>query len=128
MKKLLLTSALLFTSSMAFGYGAAKHLTTESGMSLYTFDKDTKGTSVCYDGCAAKWPPYIVKQGAVAKEGMGMTERKDGSKQWTFKGQPLYTWVGDKKAGDTNGDGVKGVWHLAKKGYGKAQKKESEGY
>ncbi|MBB3138485.1 putative lipoprotein with Yx(FWY)xxD motif, partial [Rhizobium pisi] len=26
----------------------------------------------------------------------------------------LYTYVEDKKAGEANGDGVGGVWHVAK--------------
>ncbi|MFP3589895.1 hypothetical protein SCB29_40770, partial [Paraburkholderia sp. SIMBA_055] len=32
-------------------------LTNAEGMTLYVFDKDTKGTSNCYDDCAKKWPP-----------------------------------------------------------------------
>jgi predicted lipoprotein with Yx(FWY)xxD motif len=40
--------------------------------------------------------------------------REDGSKQWTYKGKPLYYWAKDSKRGDTDGDGVKGVWHTAK--------------
>lgn len=27
---------------------------------------------------------------------------------------PLYYWVKDKKPGDVTGDGVNGVWHVAK--------------
>ena len=40
--------------------------------------------------------------------------RKDGAEQWAFKGMPLYYWAGDSKPGDTNGDGVGGVWHVLK--------------
>lgn len=29
-------------------------LTEANGMTLYTFDKDTTGTTNCYDDCAAK--------------------------------------------------------------------------
>ena len=32
-------------------------LADSDGMTLYTFDKDTKGASSCYDACATKWPP-----------------------------------------------------------------------
>ncbi|HGG05709.1 MAG TPA: hypothetical protein ENK28_09650 [Aliiroseovarius sp.] len=31
-----------------------------------------------------------------------------------YRGQPLYLYAGDSKPGDINGDGVAGVWHLAK--------------
>jgi predicted lipoprotein with Yx(FWY)xxD motif len=39
--------------------------------------------------------------------------RDDGSKQWAYKGKPLYTWVKDAKPGDVTGDGVNSVWHIA---------------
>jgi predicted lipoprotein with Yx(FWY)xxD motif len=40
--------------------------------------------------------------------------RDDGSKQWAYKGKPLYLWVKDQKPGDMTGDGVNNVWHTAK--------------
>jgi predicted lipoprotein with Yx(FWY)xxD motif len=40
--------------------------------------------------------------------------RDDGSKQWAYKGKPLYLWSKDQKPGDTTGDGVGKVWHTAK--------------
>jgi len=109
--------ALSFSIAFLTGnvYAGKEILTNKAGMTLYTFDKDKKNSSVCYGPCAAKWPPYIASSDAKAKKSWGLTTRKDGSKQWTFKGQPLYTWVGDTKAGDTNGDGVGGVWRTAVK-------------
>lgn len=118
MKTLLLSLTLLSSMAVATGAVAGHHgkiLTNKAGMTLYTFDKDSEGVSNCYGGCAQKWPPYTAKAGAAAKAGWGLTERKDGSQQWTYNNQPLYTWIGDSKAGDTNGDGVGGVWHIAEK-------------
>ncbi|QSQ14531.1 COG4315 family predicted lipoprotein [Myxococcus landrumensis] len=40
--------------------------------------------------------------------------RDDGTKQWAYDDKPLYTFINDKKAGDTTGDGMKDVWHTAK--------------
>jgi predicted lipoprotein with Yx(FWY)xxD motif len=40
--------------------------------------------------------------------------RDDGSRQWAYKGKPLYQWVKDQKPGDTTGDGFRGVWHVAR--------------
>jgi predicted lipoprotein with Yx(FWY)xxD motif len=40
--------------------------------------------------------------------------RDDNSKQWTYKGKPVYLWIKDTKPGDKTGDGVNGVWRLAK--------------
>ena len=40
--------------------------------------------------------------------------RDEGSKQWAYKGHPLYTWKDDKKPGDITGDGrLNGAWHIA---------------
>ncbi|MEO0442884.1 MAG: hypothetical protein AAFZ92_03965 [Pseudomonadota bacterium] len=90
-------------------------LTNKAGMTLYTFDKDQNGKSVCYDGCALKWPPYLAATQAKERNNWGLSTRRDGSKQWTYKGQPLYTWIGDSQVGDTKGDGIGGVWHVVKK-------------
>jgi predicted lipoprotein with Yx(FWY)xxD motif len=46
---------------------------------------------------------------------LGTIERPDGRTQVTFKGRPLYSFSGDSKAGDVNGEGIKdvGTWHAA---------------
>lgn len=90
-----------------------KVLTDAQGMTLYTFDKDSNGQSACYDACARNWPPLIAPDGAKAEDDFGLTQRADGQVQWTYYGKPLYLWVQDKAPGDTNGDGLKGVWHVA---------------
>lgn len=89
-------------------------LTDAKGMTLYIFDKDKKGMSSCYDECAKKWPPLAAKTGAAADGDFTLVKRKDGSMQWAHDGMPLYLWQADKKPGDTTGDGVGGVWHVAK--------------
>ena len=83
-------------------------------MTLYTFDMDKDGVSSCYDACATNWPPMMADANAKAEGEFGLTERTDGSKQWTYDNMPLYTWIKDAKPGDVTGDGVKGVWHVAK--------------
>jgi len=92
----------------------SKIYTDSKGMSLYTFDKDTKGVSNCNDGCAVKWPPLMAVGAAEGKGQFSVITRADGTKQWAVNGMALYTWFKDKKSGDTTGDGVKGVWHIAK--------------
>jgi len=93
--------------------GGKEVLTNASGMTLYTFDKDTAGVSNCYDQCATNWPPALADAGAVADGEFTLVDRKDGSKMWAHEGQPLYLWKNDTKAGDVTGDGVGGVWHTA---------------
>ena len=86
-----------------------------SGMTLYTFDRDTAGSgkSVCNGPCATNWPPLM---GATAPAGAGYSviQRDDGSSQIAYKGKPLYYWAKDMKPGDKTGDGVNQVWQVAK--------------
>jgi predicted lipoprotein with Yx(FWY)xxD motif len=97
-----------------YNQGSNKILTTLAQHSLYTFDKDAQGKSNCNGQCAAVWPPLVAQEDDKSSAPFNKIERSDGSFQWTLNGQPLYTWVGDQKPGDITGDGVKGVWHLAK--------------
>lgn len=116
--KTLAFSLAIFSGSILGAHSAVadgKILTDNQGMTLYTFDKDKKAESVCYDACATKWPPFVASDYAKGKRGFKVITRKDGTKQWTYKNKPLYTWVGDSAKGDTTGDGVGGVWHVAKK-------------
>ena len=87
-----------------------------NGMALYTFDRDPagEGKSVCVDKCAVLWPPFIADSGAQASGDWTVVTRADGSKQWAYKGKPLYYWVKDQKPGDRTGDGVNKVWWLAR--------------
>jgi predicted lipoprotein with Yx(FWY)xxD motif len=93
--------------------GGANVLTDTKGMTLYTYDKDTAGTTNCYDKCATAWPPAMASADAKAEGDFSLVDRKDGSKMWAYKGMPLYTWVKDTKPGDTTGDMVGKVWHTA---------------
>jgi predicted lipoprotein with Yx(FWY)xxD motif len=85
------------------------------GLTLYVFDNDEGGTSSCEDVCAETWPPAVTEGDPVAGEGadealLGTTERADGSTQVTYDGRPLYTYAADQGPGDTNGQGVGGIW------------------
>ncbi|MGZ4399015.1 MAG: hypothetical protein ACXVZ1_11450 [Gaiellaceae bacterium] len=92
-------------------------LTDSSGMTLYMLAKDSGGTSNCYGQCASFWPPLAVNGNVVAGTGvnqslLGATQRTDGTLQVTYNDHPLYHFVKDTKAGDTNGEGVQGVWFV----------------
>jgi predicted lipoprotein with Yx(FWY)xxD motif len=92
-----------------------KVLTNEQGMTLYVFDKDSKGKSACNGGCAKNWPPLAAEAGAKAEDNYSVIKRGDSSMQWAYKDRPLYTWKNDKKPGDITGDGfLNGAWHIAK--------------
>jgi predicted lipoprotein with Yx(FWY)xxD motif len=93
---------------------AGKVWTNDKGMTLYTFDKDEKGKSNCYDQCAKNWPPFAAAADAKAEDDWTIVDRTDGTKMWAYDDKPLYTWVKDAKPGDATGDMVGGVWHAAK--------------
>ena len=117
------TLALLATPALSAEYlggdvmstdiGGKMVLTDFNGMTLYIFDKDTAGVSNCYDTCAEKWPPLFADADAMAEGDFSVVQRTDGTAMWAYKGMPLYYWVDDMAPGDTKGDGVGGVWHLA---------------
>ncbi|WNR45932.1 hypothetical protein [Paenibacillus roseipurpureus] len=91
-------------------------LTDANGMTLYYFDKDTKGVSNCSGKCLDKWPifyaDHIAAPTGVNSADFGTMVRADGKKQTTYKGFPLYYWVDDKKMGDTTGQNVGTVWFV----------------
>jgi len=90
------------------------HFIDDNGATLYMFDKDKGGKSACVDKCAKNWPPALAGQEDVASGDWTFVESHDGRRQWAYKGKPLYRFAKDAKPGDTSGDGVGGVWHLAK--------------
>jgi predicted lipoprotein with Yx(FWY)xxD motif len=81
------------------------------GHTLYLFEKDKTGMSSCSGACAAYWPAVL--SGAKPRAGagvraslLGRTRRAEGRRQVTYAGHPLYTFVGDTKAGQTTGEGL----------------------
>ena len=91
-------------------------LVNSAGMTLYTFDKDAAGTgkSVCNGPCATLWPPAMAAADAKPEGELTLVTRDDGTKQWAYKGKPVYLYKEDKKAGDVTGDNFKDVWHIVK--------------
>jgi predicted lipoprotein with Yx(FWY)xxD motif len=89
-------------------------LTDAKGMTLYTFDNDKEpGKSACNGQCLNNWPALIAAADAKPMGDWTPIARDDGSKQWAYKGKPLYTYAKDAKPGDMTGDGRGKVWHMA---------------
>jgi predicted lipoprotein with Yx(FWY)xxD motif len=84
------------------------------GKSLYTFDGDTTpGTSLCTGECAAQWAPAVVPPGAKATPLWTVVARADGTKQWAYRGKPLYSCVKETQLGQATCNGTEGKWHTA---------------
>ncbi len=88
-------------------------LVTTDGMPLYTFARDTQGAgeSACVDGCLARWPILEAADDAADDGDWTVITRDDGTKQWAYKGWPLYMFA-DDTAGEP-ATGVSANWPLA---------------
>ncbi|MBC6108945.1 hypothetical protein ACFOG5_13550 [Pedobacter fastidiosus] len=96
-------------------------LTDKDGKSLYFFATDVAGTANCTGGCEAVWPLYYSADAStdlnLNKAEVGEITRADGRKQSTYKGYPLYYYATDAVTGDVKGDGIGGIWFVAKPDY-----------
>ena len=93
------------------------HLVDDAGMTLYLFTPDAQGASTCVDACAENWPPLLAEGAVSVAENLdatlvGSVDRADGTRQVTYGGWPLYTFVRDASAGDVNGQAVNEVWYV----------------
>jgi predicted lipoprotein with Yx(FWY)xxD motif len=92
-------------------------LITTRGHTLYSLSAETNGRFVCTGACTSTWKPLVVPTGVkpTGPVKLGTIRRPDGRTQVTFKGRPLYSFSGDSKAGDVNGEGFRdvGTWHAA---------------
>lgn len=92
-------------------------LTTTKNRTLYSLSAETNGRFICTGSCLSIWRPLLVPAGVKPKGPvrLGTIERPEGKTQVTYKGRPLYSFSGDSKAGDVNGEGIEdvGTWHAA---------------
>jgi predicted lipoprotein with Yx(FWY)xxD motif len=95
-------------------------LVDQSGQTLYRYTPDGTGKTTCTGECATAWPPltlpsgttHVGAAGGVTATALGTITRPGGVLQVTFKGMPLYRFLGDTKSGDTKGQGVDGTWFI----------------
>jgi predicted lipoprotein with Yx(FWY)xxD motif len=90
-------------------------LVDAKGMTLYLYDKDTATAPQCTAACLKGWPALTTT--GTPTPGSGVTgkltvlKRSDGIDQILIDGHPLYTFVGDSKPGDVNGQEVGHLWY-----------------
>ncbi|MFL5839130.1 MAG: hypothetical protein ACJ77Z_01600 [Thermoleophilaceae bacterium] len=89
-----------------------KVLADGRGHTLYLFEKDKGSKSACTGACAQAWPPLTTTGKPAAGRGvsaskLGTANRGHGVKQVTYNGHPLYGFVKDTTARQTNGEGLK---------------------
>jgi predicted lipoprotein with Yx(FWY)xxD motif len=95
--------------------GGATVLTNAAGLTVYVFAPDPVNKSTCYGSCAVYWPPVKgpVSAGPGVTGHLGTITRTDGTKQATYNGHPLYTYIADSAPGQAHGNNVNlngGLW------------------
>ena len=112
------SSATVHVGKVTIGGKATAVLTDAKGFTLYYFTPDTATNVACTGNCAQNWPPLMASAGSPAMY-LGLPWKlvvvngADGA-QVTYNGHPLYTFAGDKAAGDANGQGLFGKWFVVK--------------
>lgn len=91
--------------------GIGSVLVDSRGRTLYLFEKDRNSVSMCDTACAKFWPRLTSHGSPRAGKGVrqslvGLTRVGNGVGQVTYAGHPLYTFVGDKRPGQTSGEGL----------------------
>lgn len=109
------TSKLVNNATGKDGY----YLVDKNCMTLYYNSNDTFRVSTCHDECVKEWPPFLNDKGINMKT---LNEEPDfrinqfvrayDQLQFAYGEWPLYYYSGDKRPGDTNGDGKEGIWHV----------------
>lgn len=95
-----------------------RYMTDEKGMTLYYSLNDAPGNGIsnCIGDCSTFWPLFytdlIRVPSVLSTSNFDTISRIDGNYQTAYKGWPLYRCSKDKKPGDTNGDGEKGIWFI----------------
>jgi predicted lipoprotein with Yx(FWY)xxD motif len=70
------------------------------GQAVYLFDREKSSKPECYGACARAWPPVLTKGRPVSGKGagaarLGTTRRRNGKRQVTVEGRPVYYYVDD---------------------------------
>jgi predicted lipoprotein with Yx(FWY)xxD motif len=99
------------TVHAASASGVGTVVVNSAGRTLYLFGPDKQRKVTCTGACAQAWPPLYVKGKPVAGSGikaslLGTIKAPNGKRQVTYNHWPLYTFSGDSKAGQANGQGL----------------------
>lgn len=83
-------------------------LVNARGFTVYAFTLDSRNKDACQNIrlCLSVWPPVKTSGRPIAGPGvhrnlLGTIRLKNGAKQVTYAGHPLYTYIGDRRAGQT---------------------------
>ena len=113
-------SSVAVTTRKISGLGVV--LVNSKGRTLYVFMKDQHRRVTCTGQCASFWPPLKWKGtrrpkagGAAKRSLLSSVKNPSGGRVVTYNKWPLYTYSGDSKAGQANGEAQTlngGKWYV----------------
>ncbi|HEX6820304.1 MAG TPA: hypothetical protein VF120_18145 [Ktedonobacterales bacterium] len=110
-------AGIVATASATVAGHSESILTDASGRALYYFAADSSTSSACTGACTSTWSPLIISSGTPTSNATlpGTLSAQDvgNGLQVLYNGHPLYRYAGDTAAGQTNGEGFEGQWHVA---------------
>jgi predicted lipoprotein with Yx(FWY)xxD motif len=111
------SGSLIKTATVTVNGVSESVLTNTQGWTLYYRTSDAPPSTVCSAGCASAWPPLVISgssspTSAASLPGKLTIVADANGNQIEYNGHPLYTYSGDTGPGQTNGEGVGGVWHV----------------
>lgn len=123
------------TVSTASVAGMGTVLVDAKGFTLYYLKSESPGTIKCTGTCATNWPPLLLPAGAtsatagsgLSASDLGTIKRPDSGTQVTYKGMPLYLFIGDQSAGQATGQGVSNFFAVTTSGSAAASSPSSSG-
>ena len=112
------SSAVIQTATATVKGQSETVLTNAQGMTLYYFTADSATQSACSGSCAQMWPPQLFTASGIPTSstplaGKLSVQTDANGNQVEYNGHPLYTFSGDTAPGQTNGEGLFGMWFVA---------------
>src|SRR6266849_5174883 len=112
------SSAVIQTATATVKGQSETVLTDAQGKTLYYFTADSATQSACSGNCAQMWPPLLFTgsggpTSSTTLAGQLSVQMDANGNQVEYNGHPLYTFSGDTAPGQTNGEGLFGMWFVA---------------
>ena len=112
------TVSIITTATATVNGQSVTILTNTQGRTLYYFKPDTATKTACTGACSGNWPPLLftgtgTPGSATSLPGTLSVATLENRQQVEYNGHPLYTFGQDTAPGQTNGEGIKGIWFVA---------------
>jgi predicted lipoprotein with Yx(FWY)xxD motif len=110
-------TALIKTATATVKGASTTILTNAQGLTLYYRTSDKPPSTVCSGGCAGAWPPLLFTGSGAPTSSTQLPGKLTvvvdaNGNQVEYNGHPLYNFASDTGPGQTNGEGIGGIWFV----------------